>query len=66
MFAPREHYHRAELECLLIVFDLRVPGAAEQLHHARAVWQANSDLQALDEDHFVLVLWPGGLWRVAA
>ena len=46
-------------ECIITVFDLREPSAAEALHRQRARWAEHSDVDALDEDHFVLVVRPG-------
>jgi hypothetical protein len=42
--------------CIVVLFDLREPGAAQDLHQARGVWQEDSDIEALDEDHFALLL----------
>jgi hypothetical protein len=36
------------------------------MHSERAAWQERSDIEALDEDHFVLILRPGGRARPAA
>ncbi len=44
----------------LAIFDLRIPGVAESLHGQRAAWQGNSDIEALDRDHFVLIVRAGG------
>jgi hypothetical protein len=49
-----------------VIFDLRIPCIAEQLHRERAAWQECGDLEALDEDHFVLVVRPGGAQKLAA
>jgi hypothetical protein len=43
-------------ECLISVFDLRLAGAAAALHRQRARWTEYSDLEALDEDQFALVV----------
>ena len=40
---------------IVVVFDLRDPRAVERLHQERAVWQGRSDIEGLDDDHFVLV-----------
>jgi hypothetical protein len=63
--APKPLYVSG-LESIVLLFDLRSPGAAEDLHHARAVWQGDSNLEALDEDHFALIVRPGGARRLAA
>jgi hypothetical protein len=60
--APPQFYPRTP-ECIIILFDLRVSEAVEKLHHLRAVWQQDSDIEALDEDHFALMLWPGAAAR---
>ena len=49
--------------CIIVLFDLRDPEAVEELYHLRAVWQEDSDIEALDEDHFALMLWPGAAAR---
>jgi hypothetical protein len=53
-------------ECLLIVFDLRAPGAAAALDRQRVRWAEYSDVEALDEDHFALIVWPGWVSESAA
>jgi hypothetical protein len=50
---------------MIILFDLRLPGTVGRLHRERAAWQAQSDLEALDENHFVLLVRPGGVQRLA-
>ena len=45
-----------EKECILVLFDVRIPGMAKRLHCERAYWQELSDIEALDEDHFVLIV----------
>jgi hypothetical protein len=49
--------------CIIVLFDLRSPEAVEELHRLRAVWQGNSDIEALDADHFALIVMPGGAAR---
>jgi hypothetical protein len=43
----------------LVLFNLLDPDACKSLHGHRAAWQECSDIAALDEDHFILVIWPG-------
>lgn len=62
--APKTLYPD-RLECIVVLFDLRLSGTAERLHHERASWQAQSDIEALDENHFVLLVRPGGAQRLA-
>jgi hypothetical protein len=52
--------------CILLLFDLRSPKACEQVHHLRAVWQGDSDLEALGRDHMVVYLFPDTDRRIAA
>jgi hypothetical protein len=54
-----ERVYLNDPECLLLVFDLRQPGVAEALHNQRAAWPEYSDIEALDEDHFALLMRPG-------
>ena len=60
--APPQFYPETR-ECIIVLFDLRVSEAAEELHHLRALWQEESDIEVLDEDHFALMLWPGAAAR---
>jgi hypothetical protein len=53
--APESSYQSSS-GCIVVLFSLREPGAAEELHHARAAWQDRSDIEALDEDHFLLIV----------
>ncbi len=55
MFASLTEYHGSGLH-KLVVFDVRYPGIAERLHRERAVWQERSDIEALDQNHFVLIV----------
>ncbi|HZY66787.1 MAG TPA: hypothetical protein VFE21_13035 [Rubrobacteraceae bacterium] len=59
-------YHR-EPECtILMLFDIRLPGMAERLHRERAAWREYGDIEALDENHFVLIVRLGGAQGLAA
>jgi hypothetical protein len=61
--APEEAYHTNHAYELHI-FDLRDQAAVENLYHARAIWQTDSDIEALDEDRFVLVVRLGAAKRL--
>ena len=65
MIAP-DIFYLNNPECMVSVFDLREPGAAAALHRQRARWTEYSDLEALDEDHFVLVVRPGWVTEAVA
>jgi len=42
----------------LTIYDLRTPESAGALHRERAIWQERSEIEALDPDHFVLIISP--------
>jgi hypothetical protein len=50
----------------LVLFDLRDLEVCTSLHKQRAVWQERSDIEALDEDHLVLIIRPDAPFREAA
>jgi len=58
---PPTAFYPSNAECIILIFDLRDPRAVQSLHHERAVWQGDSDIKALDEDHFVLIVRPGSV-----
>jgi hypothetical protein len=41
----------------MVVYDLRDDYAVQSLHAARTNWQGLSDIEALDEDHFVVIVY---------
>jgi hypothetical protein len=53
-------------KCLIVLFDLREPSGTTELHRQRAVWAEYSDIEALDEHHFVLLIRPGSALEAAA
>ena len=63
--APKTLYPSSS-NYVLVLFDLRLPGTAHHLDRERAAWQAQSDIEALDENHVVLIVRPGGARRLAA
>ena len=66
MFAPQDQSYTKVPEYILVIFDIRIPGVADRLHRERAAWQEQSDIEALDKDHFMLIVRPGGARRPAA
>jgi hypothetical protein len=52
-------------QCMVVLFDLRLPGVADRLHRERATWHGQSDIQALDENHLALIVKAGGARRLA-
>lgn len=65
MIAPKQVYPKPT-ESIVILYDVRLPGSADRFHEDRAAWQEYSDVKALDADHFVLVVRPGGTRELAA
>jgi hypothetical protein len=57
----RAYLNRGEIA--LIIFDLRIPGAAEHFHRERAAWQEYADIEMLNIDHAVLIVRPGAARR---
>ena len=43
----------------LRIFDLTCPAGADLPHSERGHWQGQSDIEALDQDHFVLIVRSG-------
>ena len=58
--------YRNSGEFILIIFDLRIPGAVAGLHSERAAWQECADIEMLDFDHAVLIVRPGAARRLAS
>jgi hypothetical protein len=61
MGAPLNELYLNNAKAIRVLYDLRDPDACKHLHEQRAIWQERSDIKVLDEDHFVLVVWPGVL-----
>ena len=59
MLAPDILYLIKNPECLVVIFDLREPSGPAELHRQRAAWAQYTDIEALDEHHFALILRPG-------
>jgi hypothetical protein len=53
-------------QCLIVLFDLRQAEAVDRLHRERAAWRELSDIEALSDDCFALILVLGGARRLAA
>lgn len=64
-FAPHRNIPDSE-ESTVAVFDVRIPGVVARLHGERAAWAEYGDIEALDKDHFVLIVRPGGARRLEA
>jgi hypothetical protein len=62
MLTPRRAYRKGG-EFTLVVFDLRIAGAAERFRRERWAWAEAGDVEMLDEDHPVLIVQPGSARR---
>lgn len=65
MIAPEALYLN-DPECLVVIFDLRRPGAVQSLDRQRALRAEYSRVESLDEDHFALLVMPGWASEPAA
>ena len=66
MDAPFEEFYCVNETEVWVLFDVRIAGAAKQLHRERCAWQENADIKSVDEDHFVLIIRPGAAGWLAA
>jgi hypothetical protein len=66
MYAPQEESYPNEQPSMWALFDLRLPGVAERLHRERVAWQEHSEIEVLDRDHSILIMYPGSAERSAA
>jgi hypothetical protein len=64
MIAPKQLYP-TDQPAIWVLFDLRDERAVESLHLQRAALAEFGDLEALDQNHFVLIVLPGGARRLA-
>jgi hypothetical protein len=46
-------------DSVLIAFDLRDPDGVSRFHDERVAWRERADVEMLDEDHAVLIVWAG-------
>jgi hypothetical protein len=60
MDAPQEESYPTEQQSTWVLFDLRIPSTAARLHRERAAWAENGDIEALDQDHYILIVRTGG------
>jgi hypothetical protein len=58
MIAPEEVYPTDRTE-IWVLFDIRVARACKGLHDHRAAFQEDADIEAVDHNHFVLVVHSG-------
>lgn len=65
MIAPKRVYPKPA-ESIVVLYDVRIPGAADRFHEQRAAWRERGDVEALDQHHFMLIVRPGGAREMAA
>jgi hypothetical protein len=63
--APGKVYARTT-KTLWVLFDLGEVEAREALARQRAAWGESSEIEAVDGDHAILIVCPGGIQRLAA
>jgi hypothetical protein len=63
MIAPEPSYQTSRT-AIWVLFDLRDKGAVQSLHSQRAALAELGDLAAIDQDHIVLIVLPGGARRL--
>lgn len=65
MIAPESVYPKPT-ESIIEVFDVRILRTAGRFHSERAAWKDCGEVEALDKDHYVLIVRPGGARRIEA
>ena len=63
MTLSQQAYPRSK-SSILIMFDVRIPRIANRLHRLRAIFQEYSDIEAVDQDHYLLIIRPGAARRL--
>jgi hypothetical protein len=53
-------------KCLVVLFDLRYPGAEERLQREQAAWRGFARAEVLTAGHSGLIIWPGAATRLAS
>jgi hypothetical protein len=64
MIAPPRVYP-SDPRCLIILFDLRCPGAGDRIRSEREGWHGFAEEERLDAGRAALVFRPGGALRSA-
>jgi hypothetical protein len=65
MFRANPFYTKTP-ECLLAAFNLRYPGAEEQLRREQAAWCGSAHVEKLTAGCAVRIIRPGGAVRLAS
>ena len=61
---PYEVYPNSRA-CILVIYDLCVPGTAKRLLRELEAWRDHANVEAVDDDHFALIIRPGLAKRIA-
>jgi hypothetical protein len=61
---PREVYPKSGTY-ILVIYDLRVPGTAVRLLREIEAWRDHAEVEAVDDDHFALLIRPGLAGKIA-
>jgi hypothetical protein len=65
VFAPEPFYTKTP-ECLIVLFDLRCPGAEKRLEREVDAWCGSASVEELVEGRSALIIRPGGAARLAS
>ena len=52
--------HSEKNSSMISIYDLRVSGAGSRLQNERAAWGDCGEIERLDLDHYILLVFPGG------
>lgn len=66
MFTPQREVYPEEVNQVIIVYDVRIPGVEERFRRERLALGEDGDVEMLDLDHPVLIIRPGGALRLTA
>ena len=60
-FAPETLYPKAP-DYIVVLFDVRIAGVAQRLHSECTAYREYGGIEALDQNHCVLIARPGGAY----
>ena len=66
MAATPHQLYLNDPECLIVIVDLAEPDGPAALYRQRAALGEYTDIEALDADHFALIVFPGWALELAA
>ena len=57
MIIPQDQFCTKVAGYTRVIFDIRKSGAADRVHRKRATWQEQCEIEAIDKDHFLLLMY---------